>query len=148
MKDDRVWGWFYPPYVPQGSPAVTQGHRLASTGWLSLCTACRVRGASWEENSASCTHSWSWRSETDTPAYRPFSSRYVRGCSWVQPQVRKTWKMHDCYYKYMSFFKYRVVQIHIRLPYFMSVSMEGGKFHSFYTKFHNMERHNLSCIPS
>lgn len=32
--------------------------------------------------------------------------------------------------------------------YFMSASMDGGKFHSFYIKFHNMERHNyLSCMP-
>lgn len=31
-------------HVSQVSPAVTQGHKLGSTCWWSLCTACRGRG--------------------------------------------------------------------------------------------------------
>lgn len=33
-------------YAPKVDPAVMQGHRLGSTGWLSLCTVCRGRGVS------------------------------------------------------------------------------------------------------
>lgn len=66
-------------HVSQVSPAVTQGHKLGSTCWWSLCTACRGRGVNCEESSVCCTHSWSRRKKTDTLAYRPFNSRYDTG---------------------------------------------------------------------
>lgn len=79
----RVIYWFIDWFpllvcVLKANPAVTRGHRLASTGWWSLCMACRAKGVNWGGNCVCCTRSWKWRRGIDTLAYRPSSSRYLR----------------------------------------------------------------------